>query len=226
MKAVICGTGSAVPTKVLDNDDLSQIVDTSDEWIRERTGIVRRHIAKEETCVSLAVEAAQKALKQSGVSAEEIDLVIVSTISSNVVLPGVACEVQKKIGAVNAVCYDLSAACTGFVLAYQNAQAYLQTGIYRSALIIGSECLSHLVNWRDRGTCILLETEQGQQFCGLKKVQAFYRQHIQLEAEERHSDAEAILTEQKNGRCLIRKNIRCRWMDRRYSNLLCVRCRE
>ena len=123
MKAVICGTGSAVPTKVLDNDDLSQIVDTSDEWIRERTGIVRRHIAKEETCVSLAVEAAQKALKQSGVSAEEIDLVIVSTISSNVVLPGVACEVQKKIGAVNAVCYDLSAACTGFVLAYQNAQA-------------------------------------------------------------------------------------------------------
>lgn len=155
MKAVICGTGSAVPTKVLDNDDLSQIVDTSDEWIRERTGIVRRHIAKEETCVSLAVEAAQKALNQSGVSAEEIDLVIVSTISSNVVLPGVACEVQKKIGAVNAVCYDLSAACTGFVLAYQNAQAYLQTGIYRSALIIGSECLSHLVNWRDRGTCIL-----------------------------------------------------------------------
>lgn len=105
--------------------------------------------------MSLAVEAAQKALKQSGVSAEEIDLVIVSTISSNVVLPGVACEVQKKIGAVNAVCYDLSAACTGFVLAYQNAQAYLQTGIYRSALIIGSECLSHLVNWRDRGTCIL-----------------------------------------------------------------------
>lgn len=155
MKAVICGTGSAVPTKVLDNDDLSQIVDTSDEWIRERTGIVRRHIAKEETCVSLAVEAVQKALKQSGLSAEEIDLVIVSTISSNVVLPGVACEVQKKIGAVNAVCYDLSAACTGFVLAYQNAQVYLQTGIYRSALIIGSECLSHLVNWKDRGTCIL-----------------------------------------------------------------------
>ena len=155
MKAVICGTGSAVPTKVLDNDDLSQIVDTSDEWIRERTGIVRRHIAKEETCVSLAVEAAPKALKQSGVSAAEIDLVIVSTISSNVVLPGVACEVQKKIGAVNAVCDDLSAACTGFVLAYQNAQAYLQTGIYRSALIIGSECLSHLVNWKDRGTCIL-----------------------------------------------------------------------
>ena len=155
MKAVICGTGSAVPTKVLDNDDLSQIVDTNDEWIRERTGIVRRHIAMEETWVSLAVEAAQKALNQSGVSAEEIDLVIVSTISSNVVLPGVACEVQKKIGAVNAVCYDLSAACTGFVLAYQNAQVYLQTGIYRSALIIGSECLSHLVNWRDRGTCIL-----------------------------------------------------------------------
>lgn len=155
MKAVICGMGSAVPTKVLDNDDLSQIVDTSDEWIRERTGIIRRHIAKEETCVSLAVEAAQRALKQSGMSAEEMDLVIVSTISSNVVLSGVACEVQREIGAVNAVCYDLSAACTGFVLAYQSAQAYLQAGIYRTALLIGSECLSHLVNWQDRGTCIL-----------------------------------------------------------------------
>lgn len=136
MKAVICGTGSAVPTKVLDNDDLSQIVDTSDEWIRERTGIVRRHIAKEETCVSLAVEAAQKALNQSGVSAEEIDLVIVSTISSNVVLPGVACEVQKKIGAVNAVCYDLSCCmyriCTGLsVCAGLSSDWYL------------SECTDH-----------------------------------------------------------------------------------
>lgn len=155
MRAVICGTGSAVPTKILDNDDLSQMVETNDEWIRERTGIVRRHIAKEETCVSLAVEAAKRALEQAEMPAEEIDLLIVSTISSNVVLPCTACEVQKEIGTVNAVAYDLSAACTGFVLAYQSVQSFLQAGIYQTALIIGSECLSHLVNWQDRGTCIL-----------------------------------------------------------------------
>ncbi len=155
MKAVICGTGSAVPDKVLDNEELSQMVDTNDEWIRERTGIARRHIAREDTCVSLAVKAAKSALEQAEIPAEDIDLLIVSTISSNVVLPCTACEVQKEIGAVHAAAYDLNAACTGFVLAYQSAQSFLQAGIYRTALIIGSECLSHLVNWRDRGTCIL-----------------------------------------------------------------------
>ena len=155
MKAVICGTGSAVPDKVLDNEGLSQMVDTNDEWIRERTGIARRHIAKEDTCVSLAVKAAKSALEQAEIPAEDIDLLIVSTISSNLVLPCTACEVQKEIGADHAVAYDLNAACTGFVLAYQSAQSFLQAGIYRTALIIGSECLSHLVNWQDRGTCIL-----------------------------------------------------------------------
>ena len=155
MKAVVCGTGSSVPACVWDNDDLSRMVDTNDEWIRERTGIITRHIAKEETCVSMASEAARRALAQAGIPAEEVDLLIVSTISSNIVLPCTACEVQKEIGAVNAVAYDLSAACTGFVLAYQSAQSFLQAGIYRTALLIGSECLSNLVNWKDRGTCIL-----------------------------------------------------------------------
>ena len=155
MRAVICGTGSAVPDKVLDNEELSQMVETNDEWIRERTGIAQRHIAKEDTCVSLAVKAAKSALEQAEIPAEDIDLLIVSTISSNVVLPCTACEVQKEIGAVHAAAYDLNAACTGFVLAYQSAQSFLQVGFYRTALIIGSECLSNLVNWQDRGTCIL-----------------------------------------------------------------------
>ena len=155
MRAVICGTGSAVPDKVLDNEELSQMVDTNDEWIRERTGIARRHIAKKDTCVSLAVKAAKSALEQAAIPAEDIDLLIVSTISYNVVLPCTACEVQKEIGAVHAAAYDLNAACTGFVLAYQSAQSFLQAGFYRTVLIIGSECLSNLVNWQDRGTCIL-----------------------------------------------------------------------
>lgn len=155
MKAVVCGTGAALPDRIWSNDDLATMVETSDEWIRERTGIERRHIALEETCVSLAAEAAKKALENAQIQPEEIDLIIVSTISSNVVLPCTACEVQRKIGAKNAICYDISAACTGFVLAYQSAQAYLQAGIYQKALIIGSECLSRMVNWKDRGSCIL-----------------------------------------------------------------------
>lgn len=151
----ICGTGSYVPSEYLDNYELSQMVDTSDEWIRERTGIVKRHIAKEETTVSMAVKAAQKALESAGVQPEEIDLLIVSTISSNVVLPCTACEVQKEIHAVHATCFDLNAACTGFLFAYNTAQAYIASGMCKHVLVIGAECLSNLVDWKDRGTCIL-----------------------------------------------------------------------
>lgn len=151
----ICATGCCVPSNYLDNNDLAKIVDTNDEWIRERTGIVRRHIAKDDTTVALAVRAAEKALESSDIQAEEIDLILVSTISSNVVLPCTACEVQKEIGAVNATCFDLNAACTGFLFAYNTAQAYIASGIYKTALIIGAECLSSITDWTDRGTCIL-----------------------------------------------------------------------
>ena len=139
----------------MDNNDIAQLVETNDEWIRERTGVVKRHIIQEETTVSMAADAARKALENGNVSAEEVDLILVSTISSNVILPCAACEVQKAIGAVNATCFDLSAACTGFVFAYNTAVAYLASGMYRTVLIIGSESLSNLTNWKDRGTCIL-----------------------------------------------------------------------
>ena len=155
MAVNICGTGAFIPSHVMDNNGIAELVDTNDEWIRERTGISRRHIVDGETTVSMACEAGERALSMAGISAEEIDLIVVSTISSNVVLPCAACEVQKELGAVNATCFDLSAACTGFVLAYNTAAAYLSGGIYKTALIIGSESLSNLTNWRDRGTCIL-----------------------------------------------------------------------
>lgn len=155
MTGVICGTGSYIPVHTMDNNDIAQLVETNDEWIRERTGVVKRHIIQEETTVSMAADAARKALENGNVSAEEVDLILVSTISSNVILPCVACEVQKAIGAVNATCFDLSAACTGFVFAYNTAVAYLASGMYRTVLIIGSESLSNLTNWKDRGTCIL-----------------------------------------------------------------------
>lgn len=151
----ICGTGSCVPEHVLDNNDLSQMVETSDEWIRERTGVVKRHIIEEETAVSMAVEAARKALENGNVQATEVDLLIVCTFTSEVLLPCAACEVQKQLGAVNAACFDLNAACTGFMFAYNTAQAYIAAGICRTALLIGSESLSNMVNWKDRGTCIL-----------------------------------------------------------------------
>lgn len=151
----ICGTGSYVPAHFLDNNDLAKIVDTNDEWIRERTGVVRRHIIEDETMVSMAVTASKRALENSGVAPEELDLILVSTFTSEVLLPCAACEVQREIGAVNATGFDLNAACTGFVFAYNTAQAYIASGMYRTVLVIGSESLSNMVNWEDRGTCIL-----------------------------------------------------------------------
>lgn len=155
MVGKICGVGSYVPPEYWDNDDLSKKVETSDTWIQERTGIKKRHIAKEDTVVSMAVKASQKALESAKMQAEEVDLLIVATISSEKILPCAACEVQKELHAVRATCFDLNAACTGFLFAYNTAQAYIASGMCKNVLIIGSEKLSNLVDWEDRSTCIL-----------------------------------------------------------------------
>ena len=155
MVGKIYGTGSYVPEHVMSNDDLAKIVDTSDEWIRERTGIGRRHVIREETTSYMAGQAAVRAVEQSGIDPAEIDLILVATSSSETIYPCAACEVQKAVGAVHAAGYDLNAACTGFVLAFNTAQAYISAGIYRTVLVIGAESLSTMVDWTDRGTCIL-----------------------------------------------------------------------
>ena len=156
MTGKICGTGSWAPLKVWDNNDLARMVDTSDEWIRERTGVVQRHIAEEnEDTVTMASRAAQRALEDADIKAEEIDLIIVATISPTEIMPCVACRVQEKLGAEKATCFDLNGACTGSLLALNTAQAYLSQGIYQTALVIGAEKLSALTDWTDRGTCIL-----------------------------------------------------------------------
>lgn len=155
MTGVICGTGSFVPVHTLSNHDIAGMVETSDEWIRERTGVEKRHIIDGETTVSMAAEAGKRALDDAGMMPEELDMILVSTISSDVILPCAACEVQRILGAENAVCFDMSAACSGFIFAYNTALAYISGGMYRNILIIGSESLSNLVNWEDRGTCIL-----------------------------------------------------------------------
>lgn len=152
----ITGTGSALPEKRLTNFDLQEMVETSDEWIRERTGIAERRVAEEgENLASLAAKAAQKALEMAGRSAEEIDMILVATCSPDDMLPCCACQVQGLIGAKNATAFDINAACSGFLFGLQTAYAYLQTGMYKRALVIGAEVLSKLVDWTDRSTCVL-----------------------------------------------------------------------
>ena len=151
----ITGTGSALPGRIVTNKELEQMVETSDEWIRERTGIGERHVSVGETVVTLASEAARKALEQAGKRAEEIDLILVATCSPEQYLPCCACQVQADIGAVNALAFDVNAACSGFLFALNTADAYLRMGLAENALIIGSEVLSKLVDWTDRGSCIL-----------------------------------------------------------------------
>ena len=152
----IIGTGSYMPEKVLTNDDLSKIVDTSDEWITTRTGIRERRIAAEGQATSdMAAEAARRALADAGITAEEVNLIVVATVTPDMFFPSTACFVQKKIGASNAVCFDISAACSGFLYALQVARHFINTGNRTTALVIGAEKLSSLINWQDRNTCVL-----------------------------------------------------------------------
>jgi len=151
----ITGTGSALPEKIVTNMDLQELVDTSDEWIRERTGIVQRRISTGETVAALSAQACRNALDLAGKAAEEVDLILAATCSPEMLLPCCACQVQDEIGAKNAVAFDLNAACSGFLFALNTAYAYIQTGIYKNALVVGGEVLSKLVDWSDRSTCIL-----------------------------------------------------------------------
>ena len=151
----ILGTGSCLPENVVTNDDLAKIMDTSDEWISSRTGIRQRHLVKDETTAGMSAKAAEQALEEAGMKAEDIDLLIVGTLSPDHVTPSCACEVQSMIGAVNAVAFDINAACSGFMYAMNTAYAYIHSGIYKNALIIGAETLSKIMDWNDRSTCVL-----------------------------------------------------------------------
>lgn len=152
----IAGTGSYLPEKVLTNHDLEQMMDTSDEWIRTRTGISRRHIAAEnEQASDLAVNASRAAMEMAGVSAADIDLIIVATTTPDMVFPSTACILQKKLGISDCPAFDVQAVCSGFVYALSVADAFMRSGKYRHALIVGTEIYSRIVDWNDRGTCVL-----------------------------------------------------------------------
>ena len=155
MTSRIIGTGSYVPAQVVTNEDLAKIVDTSDEWIAGRTGIRQRRVVREEGTSHMAAEAARKALENAGMDAKELDLILMGTTSPDHCFPSGACEVQEAIGAVNACGFDVSAACSGFLFALSTMQAFIQAGIYRTGLVIGADCISKLVDWKDRSTCVL-----------------------------------------------------------------------
>ncbi len=155
MNTKIIGTGYDLPAFAADNNYLATLVDTSDEWIVERTGIRTRHLAKEETTTSMAVNASRQALERAGMQAEDVELLIVATISGDTETPSTACRVQAEIGANRAVAFDINAACSGFLYGMHVAEAFIRSGIYRNALVIGAETLSKLIDWTDRSTCVL-----------------------------------------------------------------------
>ncbi|MBB5015241.1 beta-ketoacyl-ACP synthase III [Rehaibacterium terrae] len=154
--ARIAGTGSYLPEKVLTNDDLAQFVETSDEWIRERTGIRQRHIAAEgQTTGDLAYEAAVRALEAAGVQASELDLIVLGTTTPDIVFPSTACLLQHRLGANGCAAFDVNAACSGFIYALGVAEKFIRSGAAKTALVVGAETLSRMLDWSDRGTCVL-----------------------------------------------------------------------
>lgn len=153
--ATIIGTGSYLPNNVLTNEDMTKLVETSDEWISSRTGIKERRISTGEKTSDLAYEAAFKALKNSALEAKDIDLIICATITPDSIMPAVACIVQDKLGAVRAAAFDLTAACTGLVYAIVTATAFIESGMYQNVLVIGAETVSKSLDWTDRSTCVL-----------------------------------------------------------------------
>jgi 3-oxoacyl-[acyl-carrier-protein] synthase III len=152
----IVGVGSYVPERILTNAELEKMVSTSDEWITTRTGIKERRIAaKDEFTSDMAAKAALRAMKMAGVKAEEIDLIVVATITPDMPFPSTACLVQGKIGATRAAAFDVEAACSGFIYAMEVAQQFIMSRTYETVLVIGAEKISSIVDWQDRNTCVL-----------------------------------------------------------------------
>jgi 3-oxoacyl-[acyl-carrier-protein] synthase-3 len=156
LRTKILSTGSYLPEKVLSNYDLEKMVDTSDDWITERTGIKERRIAApEETASALSYHAAKNAIKSAGIKAREIDLIVVATVTGDMPMPSTACFLQKRLGAKNAAAFDINAACSGFVYALSVADKFIKSGDSKRALVIGVEVFSKFIDWEDRSTCVL-----------------------------------------------------------------------
>jgi len=195
----IWGTGMYVPEKVLTNQDLEKMVETNDEWITTRTGMKERRIAAEhEASSDLAYQASLIALEKAGVKAEELDLIIVATITPDMAFPSTACVLQEKLGAKKAAAFDLAAACSGFIYGLANATNFIATGMYKHALVIGAECLSKITDYTDRNTCILFGDGAGAVVLGPVKEGRGFRS-FELGADG--SGAELLKIEGGGSRC-------------------------
>lgn len=170
----VLGTGSYLPDYILTNDQLALSIDTSDQWITSRTGIKERRISQDEEDSDLATKAAEKAIQNSQIEKDNIELILVATLSSEYSTPSIACIVQKNLNIENAICMDINAACSGFIYALQTADCYMKAGIVQNALIIGTETLSKLVDYSDRSTCILFGDGAGALVVQSESKKQFY----------------------------------------------------
>jgi len=165
----VIGTGKFLPTKILTNADIEKMVETSDEWITTRTGIKERRIASEGIAAAfMGSEAAKEAIENANLTSEDIELIITATITPDMQFPSTACLIQSRIGAVNAVCFDISAACAGYVYGIAVAEQFIKSGLYKNAVVIGTEKMSSVTDWKDRNTCVLLGDGAGA--CVMSKV--------------------------------------------------------
>ena len=179
INARIAGTGSYLPEKVLTNKDLEEMVETSDEWIRDRSGIKRRHIvADNEMTSDLALAAARPAIDAAGISADDIDLIIVATTTPDKVFPSSACILQRKLGLKKIPAFDIQAACSGFVYALDVANRFIRTGGAENVLVIGAETMTRLIDWTDRGTCVLFGDGAGAIILQASDVEGVISTHI------------------------------------------------
>jgi len=183
MYSKIIGTGGYLPNKILTNKDLESIVDTTDEWIVERTGIKQRHIAEEkETTSSMAIEASVDAIKSANIKQQDIDLIIVATTTPDQIFPSTACIVQNKLNII-APAFDVQAACTGFIYALSVADNYIRTGMSKNVLVIGSEKYSNILDWSDRSTCVLFGDGAGAVVLSAQESEGIISSHIHADGQ-------------------------------------------
>jgi 3-oxoacyl-[acyl-carrier-protein] synthase-3 len=182
--ARIVGTGGYLPENVVSNKDLAQTLDTSDEWIRERTGIRRRHIAaKGEKCSDMGIAATRKAVEMAGIDIADIDLIIVGTTTPDKVFPSTACIIQRQLGLQGCAAFDIQAACSGFLYALDVADRFVRTGAAKTALVIGAETLSRIVNWEDRGTAVLFGDGAGAVILKASEEEGILSTHIHADGQ-------------------------------------------
>lgn len=180
----ITGTGGYLPDRVMTNAELEDIVDTSDEWIKSRTGIEKRHIAADdETTCDLAEHAARKAIESAGIKPDQIDLIIIGTTTPDVIFPSTACLLQHRLGIRGCPAFDIQAVCTGFIYALDIADKYIHTGSYHTALVIGAETLSRIIDWTDRSTCVLFADGAGAVILQASEEGGILSSHIHADGE-------------------------------------------